>query len=96
MIIYAIAAGKRAAIAIDKYLYHDASRVILNDKKTKAVSGATEDDKARWEVQQRLIVPTLATEKRARNFEEIELPFSEEEAKREAKRCLRCDLEVGE
>ena len=41
----------------------------------------------------RLEVPTLPTEKRKRNFEEIELAFSDDVAIQEAKRCLRCDLE---
>jgi hypothetical protein len=38
-------------------------------------------------------MPTQAPEERVKNFAEIELGFSEEVAREEAKRCLRCDLE---
>jgi len=38
-------------------------------------------------------VPTLPVPKRKASFDEIELAFSEEKARQEAKRCLRCDLE---
>jgi NADPH-dependent glutamate synthase beta subunit-like oxidoreductase len=30
--------------------------------------------------------------KRKHNFQEVELPWSEPAARREAKRCLRCDF----
>ena len=65
------------------------------DLKAKAagemVSGAEEET---WETQPRLEVPTLGTEERIHSFTEIELGFSEEQAGREARRCLRCDLET--
>jgi NADPH-dependent glutamate synthase beta subunit-like oxidoreductase len=32
-------------------------------------------------------------EKRKKNFKEIVMPFTENQARREARRCLRCDLE---
>jgi hypothetical protein len=37
--------------------------------------------------------PTLPAELRKRSFAEVELTLSVEEATREARRCLRCDLE---
>ena len=46
-----------------------------------------------WEVQPRMAVPTLPAEQRKMSFAEVELSFSEERARQEAKRCLRCDLE---
>jgi NADPH-dependent glutamate synthase beta subunit-like oxidoreductase len=39
-------------------------------------------------------MPKLAVKDRKRSFEEIEQGFSEEVARQEAKRCLRCDLEI--
>jgi hypothetical protein len=41
-------------------------------------------------------VPMLEVEERSGNFREVELGFSEEMAIKEARRCLRCDLEVVE
>jgi len=37
--------------------------------------------------------PLLPTEVRRRSFSEVELCLSADDAVREAKRCLRCDLE---
>jgi len=37
--------------------------------------------------------PVLPVELRAHGFSEVELPLSEADATREARRCLRCDLE---
>ncbi len=94
MVIDAIAAGRRGALAIDKYLKADTSRVEMYDLKAEIiVEAATKVEEETWEAQPRLEVPTLPTEKRKQSFEEIELSFSEEKAKQEANRCLRCDLE---
>jgi NADH-quinone oxidoreductase subunit F len=94
MVIDAIAAGRRGALAIDKYLKADTSRVEMYDLKTEViVEAATKVEEETWEAQPRLEVPTLPTEKRKHSFDEIELSFSEAKAKQEAKRCLRCDLE---
>ena len=94
MVIDAIAAGRRGALAIDKYLRGDTSRVEMYDLKTEVIVEATgEKEEETWEAQPRLEVPTLPVKERKRNFEEIELAFSEEKAMHEAKRCLRCDLE---
>jgi NADH-quinone oxidoreductase subunit F len=94
MVIEAIAAGRRGALAIDKYLKADTSRVEMYDLRTEViVEAATKVEEETWEAQPRLEVSTLPTEQRKHSFEEIELRFSEDKAKYEAKRCLRCDLE---
>ena len=94
MVIDAIAAGRRGALAIDKYFSADTSRVEMYDLKTEViVEAATKVEEETWEAQPRLEVPTLPTEKRKHSFDEIELCFPEDKAKYEAKRCLRCDLE---
>ncbi len=94
MVIDAIAAGRRGALAIDKYLKGDTSRVEMYDLKSEVILEATtEQQEEAWEAQPRLEVPTLAAEERKSSFEEIELSFSEEKAIQEGKRCLRCDLE---
>jgi NADH-quinone oxidoreductase subunit F len=94
MVIEAIAAGRRAAIAIDKYLKGDTSRVEIYDLKA-GVAGElpSQETEETWEAQPRMAVPTLPAEQRKMSFAEVELSFSEERARQEAKRCLRCDLE---
>lgn len=84
-VIEAIAAGKRAAAAIDKYLN--------NGKESEEVVAVkrhhlTEDKEAI--LRKRHPMPTLEKEKRIKGFEEVELGFSREMAINEAKRCLKC------
>ena len=99
MIIDAIAAGRRGAIAIDKYLKGDTSRVVIYDLKTtgvgEVITGETAlGEEEAWEAKPRLEIPRLPTQERKLSFKEIELGFSEEQAREEARRCLRCDLET--
>jgi NADH-quinone oxidoreductase subunit F len=93
MVVEAIAAGRRGAIAIDKYLRKDTSRVEIYDRKIKVVEGRPTELDETWEEKPRTKVNTLPLPERRTSFAEIELGFSEDIARREAKRCLRCDLE---
>ena len=95
MVIEAIAAGRRVSLAIDKYLNKDSSRVEMYDLKQRLAEDTVvpETDES-WEEQPRLSVPILPPGERKMNFAEVELSFSAETAQREAKRCLRCDLET--
>jgi NADH-quinone oxidoreductase subunit F len=94
MVVNAIAAGRRGAIAIDKYLRNDTSRVEIYDRKVKAAEETKKPElDETWENMPRTAVKTLPLPERRASFSEIELGFSEEVARREAKRCLRCDLE---
>jgi NADH-quinone oxidoreductase subunit F len=94
MVIEAIAAGRRGAIAIDKYLKGDASRVEIYDLKPSVIEEVMgREGEETWEPQFRPEIPHLPAEERKRSFKETELGFSEEKARQEAKRCLRCDLE---
>ena len=95
MVIEAIAAGRRGAIAIDKYLKGDSSRVEMYDLKPGIIEEpiSKEEGEETWEPQFRPEIPTLAVEQRKSSFQETELVLSEEKAKYDARRCLRCDLE---
>ena len=92
-IIEAIAAGRRAAVSIDKYFCQDTSRIVFLDKReppqpeeaTTALEGVEEG-------KPRVKTVLLPPEDRVLDFREIELSFTEEKAREEAKRCLRCDL----
>ena len=98
MVIDAIAAGRRAAIAIDKYVKGDVSPVHMYDSKAEQVAevslGEEAEEGEEWEAKPQLVVPTLPVQERKQSFLEIELGFSEEQAREEARRCLRCDLET--
>jgi NADH-quinone oxidoreductase subunit F len=94
MVIDAIAAGRRAAIAIDKYLRGDTSRVEIYDLKPSTIEEViSKEEEETWEPQFRPEMTRLPIEERKRSFKETELGFSDEKARQEAKRCLRCDLE---
>ncbi len=95
MVIEAIAEGRRAAIAMDKYLRSDSSRVEMYDlKRMRTGEAAGQQVEESWETQPRVEMPKLSPQERKHSFEEIERGFSEEVAKQEAGRCLRCDLET--
>jgi NADH-quinone oxidoreductase subunit F len=96
-VIRAIASGRRTAIAIDKYLNGDKSRVHIPDEKSTRHTGVklalekeSREDKPRIQVQ------FEEAEDRIKDFREVEKGFTEAEAYHEAMRCLRCDLEKEE
>lgn len=91
-IVEAIASGKQAAIAIDKYLggLGNIEMELVPPEKPNHWLGREEG----FAYKQRVEMPMLPVEKRRGNFTEVELGFSEEQAVEEAKRCLRCDLRL--
>jgi len=96
-VIRAIASGRRAAIAINKYLTGDDSPVYIPDEKSPrhtAVGLAL--DQETTEDQPRVEVGIEDAGQRIADFREVEKGFTEEEGRREATRCLRCDLEKEE
>ncbi|MHC1724521.1 MAG: FAD-dependent oxidoreductase [Syntrophobacteraceae bacterium] len=91
-VVQAISAGKQAAIDIDHYLNGKSGRapLFLNHKRRReeflAVPAAEKIANGR------VPLPLAEIESRSRSFEPVELGYSEEEARREAARCLRCDV----
>jgi len=96
-VIRAIASGRRAAIAINKYLTGDDSPVYIPDEKSArhTATGLALDEET-TEDQPRIEVGLEDAGLRIRDFREVEKGFTEEQGRREAKRCLRCDLEKEE
>jgi NADH-quinone oxidoreductase subunit F len=94
-VIQAIAAGRRAALAIDKYFRGDDTPVEIRDEKC-AIDHEVEmaADQEELEERQRVEIPMLPPERRIKGFMEVESGYTEEQAMEEAKRCLRCDLET--
>jgi NADH-quinone oxidoreductase subunit F len=94
-VIAAIASGRRAAIAIHRYLSGDTSRINIIDEKTPMpVDAGLALDEESAEEKRRIRVELEKPNDRVRDFREVEKGFAgEAEACLEAYRCLRCDLE---
>ncbi|MFQ5851170.1 MAG: FAD-dependent oxidoreductase [Candidatus Binatia bacterium] len=91
-VIQAIAAGRRAAVSIDRYLGGDGviTQVLASVRETDPWIGPDENF-ASW---RRASIPCLSLTERQASFDPIEQGFDEIMAQREAKRCLRCDLRL--
>lgn len=88
-VIEAIAAGRKAAMCIDRYLGGD-----MYKKKTEYRRKA--DYEIYEEPRARCVVEKLKPEDRRYSFAEVELTLEEEAAYEEACRCLRCDVKQSE
>jgi heterodisulfide reductase subunit A len=86
-VIAAVAAGKEAAISIDRYL----RGVDLKEGRPRAVKRVKEVSKKGVKEKARPVMPTLDTSKRE-GFAEVELGLDEKTAMEEAKRCLNCGV----
>ncbi len=84
----AIAAGERAAVAIDARLAGVPERPFWRGYRDPGVAF---DPYADPVVYAREKLHTMPLEKRRQNFAEVEQPWNEGTAVRQAKRCLRCD-----
>jgi len=96
-VIRAISSGRRGAIAINKYLTGDDSPVYIPDEKSvrhTATRLALEEEST--EDKPRIKAEFEDARERVSDFREVEKGFTEQEACREATRCLRCDLEKEE
>ena len=94
--IEAIAAGQRAASSIKRYLQRKelSPRVERDGYEPIAIPSLPPSEE---ETQEKARVETvkIPMSDRRTSFKEIVLPYSPEQAREEASRCLRCDLEVG-
>ncbi len=87
-VIQAIAAGERAAVGMDEYLTGSQHAFWR-----KEVPNTTYfDPDAEPSNHPRTRLPLLSLERRKNNFAEVEMTWTEPEAIRQAKRCLRCDF----
>jgi len=96
--IMAIAGGKKAALAMAQYMSGQTITVkaepynhvkAKNYKDIDPSSFVNEKGKGVEKIE-KVQMPMLAKEQRDNNFKEVELGFSEEQAKKEASRCLSC------
>jgi NADH-quinone oxidoreductase subunit F len=91
-IVDAIAAGKRSAAMIEAFLRGKQLAIATAPSRpsTFVPALATASSTSR---QPRVEAPRASVDWRRRNFAEVEVGFSVAEARCEAERCLRCDLE---
>ncbi|NLT35428.1 MAG: FAD-dependent oxidoreductase [Gaiellales bacterium] len=94
LIIEAIAAGKQAAVHVERFL---SGQPVVEDprylvRRVAVTLGARESRQplptAEWGERERM--PSLAPDVRTGSFTEVENGFSDQQARREGKRCLRC------
>jgi NADPH-dependent glutamate synthase beta subunit-like oxidoreductase len=90
-VIEAMAAGKKAAIMIDRYISRQPLREITKlEHKNNSISSFTNQEIKGIRKRKREIMPKLSLSLRKTTFNEVELGFTEEMAMTEAQRCLRC------
>lgn len=94
IIIEAIAAGKRAARAIDKYLGGDGNIVSSFTQKADTEGYDGKREKGFADIM-RIGTPALPLSERQDGFKEVDLCFEDADAAKEACRCLQCDLEFS-
>ncbi len=92
-VIEAIAAGRRAAIAIDKFLVGDGviDETLAERSDSQSYDGKRERGFADLK---RVETPAIPLSERHNGFTEVDLCFDDDHAISEAKRCLQCDLEL--
>jgi NADPH-dependent glutamate synthase beta subunit-like oxidoreductase len=91
-VVQAIASGREAVEVIDKYLGGDGdiSAELLDPEPVGQELGKASDDFYQPAVQPEFV----PADERKGNFDTFECPFTEDEARCEASRCLQCDLRL--
>ena len=92
-VIDAIAAGKKAAEMINHYIKGEKLDQPAELKLPRVYIEPWDVEPEEALQAGRVETPRASVDWRKRNFAEVEVSLSVEEAMREAKRCLRCDLE---
>jgi NADH-quinone oxidoreductase subunit F len=86
-VVEAVAAGERAAVGIDKYLTGKENAFWRELKEVDTFF----DPNAGPSLEAREQLPLMPVDRRRNNFDEVEQPWRESVAVRQAQRCLRCD-----
>lgn len=107
LVIEAVAGGKRAAVAIDKYIHNGTASIDKEYKPKDTMITANVDDKnlimikknyfpyMDEEIRKRPKIPMVEPKLRIQNFEQCELGYSDDDAINEALRCLSCRKCIG-
>ena len=92
-VVDAIAAGKKAAVMIERYVQGTEMRQPHLPARPSIYVQPAAGPAEELTAARRADTPRAPVEWRRRGFAEVEMSLSEDEAIREARRCLRCDLE---
>src|SRR4030042_6451832 len=97
ILIQAIADGRRGALSIDRYLRGVSLLTPREQIPLPVVDLSREEidqmvEKGEVDLHPRTAVPMLSKEERIRDFREVELAVTEEQARQEADRCLPCGI----
>jgi hypothetical protein len=88
--IEAVAAGRRAAVSIDRYLGGSGN---ISEALAPIIEGVPRVGRIEGFAQRRRQeMPTTKPARQIDNFTQVELGFSDELGNEEAKRCMGCDL----
>jgi NADPH-dependent glutamate synthase beta subunit-like oxidoreductase len=92
-VIRAMADGKKAARSIDKYIKGEKIEFEYHVSRPSVYVEPIELTEEEYDIPEQE-TRKLAVNKRTKNLKEVDLGFDKECAVKEAKRCLRCDLEA--
>jgi len=93
-VVDAVASGKIAAESIDKFLSGQEIRREYKITRPSEYIEPVELTEEELLEARRPSMPRLSPQERKSNFKEVEQGLTEEQAVKEARRCLRCDLET--
>jgi len=93
-VIDAIAAGKRAALMIHRYLCGEALDQLETPIRPSVYIEPPENAEPSFAPIPRAVPTAIPPKNRRGSFDEVVLPLNMEQAGRETSRCLRCDLDV--
>ena len=91
-VIEAIGGGKRAAVAIDRYLSGIPQPKMPPVPVRRARVESLEVPATTKMILKRPEMPLLALDRRRTTFQQVELGYPENAVREEARRCLRCDI----
>ncbi|NLD49436.1 MAG: FAD-dependent oxidoreductase, partial [Clostridiaceae bacterium] len=91
-VIQAVAAGRHAADAMNSFLEKG---YVHEEAEDYSCSRGSMEDLPKWEFEEmpkipRAKMPEISISQRNHNFKEVELGYTEEMAREEARRCLKC------
>jgi len=92
-VVQAIAAGKKAAVMIDRYLNGEELEQTPEVRLPRVYIEPPQLGDEEAAQQERIAPTTISIEARKRSLDEVELTLSVQAARYEARRCMRCDLE---
>ena len=92
-VVDAIAAGRNAAKVMDRYARGENLRAAPEVSLPEVFVEPADVSDEELDAAERVRAPVLPVESRRNTLAEVELALSAEEASREARRCIRCDLE---